>query len=426
MRDSKEALVIVGAGAAGLWAALQCARAGARVLLLEKTVRCGTKILASGGTRCNLTTTLDAEESGRLFGTAAERFLRPSLRNLPPRKVVSTFEELGVPCEAAALEKIFPRSQRARDVRDALEKAVRAAGVEIRCEQEVLSIRPLPDGRYQLDIAGQTALECQTLLLCPGGRSYPSTGTTGDGYTWLAGLELEIIEPVPALVPLASSQDWVRELTGIAVQEAEVRLLDSAGKELMRRRRPILFTHKGLSGPAAMDVSGIVAATQAKARFTDETPRFVLSIDLCPETTREELRELLVKAAGASGTPRLSRALENRFPRRLVDAVCTQAGSQPNPPMTSIRRAQRHELIEALKGLRVEVDGTLGFHLAEVTRGGLALREVNPRSMEINRHPGLYAFGELLDIDGPIGGLNFQAAFATADLAARHASSRQA
>ncbi|MFT7671146.1 MAG: putative Rossmann fold flavoprotein [Planctomycetota bacterium] len=416
-------IVIVGAGAAGLWAAITCAKRGGQVLLLEKTKRAGTKILASGGTRCNLTTTLDAEQAGRLFGTAGERFLRSAFRNLPPEAVVTSFEEWGVPCEEAPLEKIFPSSQKAKDVRDALLAVALEAGVEIRYEVRVAAISSDESGEgYTIVMEEGENLYARKLLLCPGGKSYPTTGTTGDGYAWLKALGLEQESTVPALVPLSSSEAWANELSGIAVQDAEVRLLDGEGKELMRRARPLLFTHKGLSGPGAMDVSGIVAEAQAAARFDDEQPQFTLAIDLCASLSREELRDQLVEASRASGSPRLSKALDSRYPRRIVDAVCTQAGVETNPPVSRITKSDRHKLVEAFKGLRVKIDGTLGFHMAEVTRGGLSLREVNPRNMELNRFPGLYVFGELLSIDGPIGGFNFQAAFATAELAAMHAT----
>jgi len=405
-------VVVVGAGAAGLWAAAACARAGARVLLLEKTRRSGTKILASGGTRCNLTTTLEADEAARLFGSRGERFLRPALRALPPAAVVAHFEALGVPCVEAPLDKVFPASQRARDVRDALLKDALEAGVEIRYGQAVQGVQPLEIGGFRVAVEGEGALEAARLLLCPGGQSYPATGTTGDGYAWLQELGLALVSPVPALVPLSSPAAWVGELTGIAVQEAEVRLFDEAGRERLRRERPVLFTHRGLSGPGAMDVSGEVAAAPSPEGFE-------VVVDLCADLPREELRALLVDAARAPGSPRLARALDGRFPRRLVDVVCAQAGVAPNPSMSELRKSGRHDLVESFKGLRVPVDGTLGFDKAEVTRGGLDLRELDPRSMEVGRYPGLFVFGELLDLDGPIGGLNFQAAFAGAEQAAR-------
>ncbi len=418
----KQPIVIVGAGAAGMWAAQACARAGASVLLLEKTKRTGTKILASGGTRCNLTTTLDSNKAGRLFGPAGERFLRPALRNLTPQGVVDQFEAWGVPCVTADLEKIFPESQKAKDVRDAMELAARQAGVEIRPNTRVMGIERVLD-RYRLTLEEGEPIEALTLMLCSGGQSFPGSGTTGDGYAWLRSLDLKVAPPYPALAPLRSSEAWVHELSGIALQDAEVRLLNSAGKELMRRRRPVMFTHKGLSGPAAMDVSGIVAREQERARFDSRVPHFTLSIDLCADQTWEQLRDELIEASRASGSPRLARALGSRFPRRLVEAVCAQAGVPPNPPIAQVSKAMRHKLVETFKGLCVLVEGTLGFDVAEVTGGGLDLKEVNPRTMEVNRYPGLYVFGELLDVDGPIGGFNFQAAFSTAQLAAQHALS---
>jgi predicted Rossmann fold flavoprotein len=385
--------------------------------VLEKTARTGTKILASGGTRCNLTTTLGPADAGRLFGPTAERFLRPALAALPPARVVETFEALGVPCVEAPLEKVFPASQRARDVRDALERACLELGVEFRFRQRVLAVAP-EEGGYRIEVEGEEGVHAGRVLLCPGGRSYPGTGTTGDGYAWLRQLDLPVVETVPALVPLTSPEPWVHALSGLAVQDAEVRLVDSGGKVLARRTRPLLFTHEGLSGPGAMDVSGHVAAAVAR----DPSTRFEVAVDLVPDLDREELRERLVSGASAAGSPGLGRVLEQRLPRRLLEAACSAAGLPSSPRARDLDRASRHALIEALKGLRVPVDGTLGFDRAEVTRGGLSLRALNPRTLEVNGFPGLHALGELLDLDGPIGGLNFQAAFATAELAARHAT----
>ncbi|MFT7486939.1 MAG: putative Rossmann fold flavoprotein [Candidatus Paceibacteria bacterium] len=420
-----EQVVIVGAGAAGLWAAIVCARRGARVLLLEKTKRTGTKILASGGSRCNLTTTLGSEAAGQLYGVQGARFLRPSLRMLSPQDVVDAFESWGVPCVQAPLEKIFPESQKAKDVRDALEHEARESGVEIRLECALESVQKEANGEYALQLVNGERLQCATLVLAVGGKSYASTGTCGDGYAWLQSLDLNLVAPVPALVPLRSDETWVQELSGIAIQDAEVRLLDDKGKEVMRRRRPVIFTHKGLSGPAAMDVSGMVARALEQAQFDNRAPSFLLAIDLCASTSRDQLRAELIEASRASGSPRLARALGAQFPRRIVDAVCSQAGIEPNPPIASVTKAQRHALVEAFKGLKVEIDGTLGYDQAEVTGGGLQLNELNPHTLEVKKHPGLYVIGELLDVQGPIGGFNFQSAFATAQVAAEHICARK-
>ncbi|MFT7678502.1 MAG: putative Rossmann fold flavoprotein [Planctomycetota bacterium] len=418
LSDSAE-IVIVGAGAAGLWAAGTLARGGRQVLLLEKTTRTGTKVLASGGSRCNLTTTLGPADAAALFGTRQGRFIRTAFEALPPAEVRECFDSWGVPSVTAPLEKVFPASQRAKDVRDALEREAREAGATIACQAPVQTLGQNPEGwTVHLDAGRQ--VQTRQLMLCPGGLSFPLTGTTGDGYRWLEELDLKVLQPLPALVPLTSPAEWARELTGISLQEGEVQLLDPAGKIVARRERPIVFTHLGLSGPGAMDVSAHVARAAAAGESG-----WRVRLDLVPEHSREELREVLLAAAQAPRRPRLGRVLRDLLPeplpRRLLAAVAGEAGlPEADPGVQGLSKAQRHSLLETLKGLLVPVDGTRGFDAAEVTAGGLDLRAVNPRSMAVNGLPGLYVFGELLDLDGPIGGLNFQAAFAAAELAARH------
>jgi len=424
-------IAIVGAGAAWLWAAACAAGAGRSVLLLEKTPRTGTKVLASGGTRCNLTTTLDARAAADLFGPAGARFLAPAFRALSPRDLRDRFELLGVETAEEPLEKIFPRSGSAREVRDALERDAREAGARIQCGAAVEGIAPLDgasDGArgWEVRTSGGRLVRCRRLIVCPGGRSYTRTGTTGDGYLWLADLGLPIVEPVPALVPLSSPAPWVRELAGVSAQDVEARIVDDRGRALGRRRRPVLFTHQGVSGPGAMDLSVHVARAEAGSRGEGTSaPVHHLLLDLVPDVPREALRELLIAAAGRAGAPPLSRALPVPIARRLLEAVARQAGlGDLDPRVSGLDRESRHRLVETLKGLDVPVDGTLGFDHAEVTAGGLALTHVDPGTMRVKGFENLHACGEILDLAGPIGGLNFQSAFATAELAARDAARR--
>ena len=420
--QQSEELCIVGAGAAGLWAAGVAARRGARVLVLEKTARTGTKILASGGTRCNLTTTLGPDEAARLFRGEGERFLRHAFRQLTPARVRERFAALGVPTSEAPLEKIFPSSGRARDVRDALEAEARAAGARIELNAGVTRVRAQSAGGFELERGPeQPPLRTRLLMLCSGGKSYPGSGTTGEGYGWLRALGLPVREPAPALVPLSSPAAWVHELTGIAWQGGEARLRRPGGKLLAKRRRPLLFTHRGVSGPAALDLSVHVARGLPGSEY-------VLALDLYPDIEREVLRELLIEAAGRRGQPRLARVLPESsegesLPRRLLSAITQAAGlGSGELAANALDKARRHQLIESLKGLEIPIDGTLGFDQAEVTTGGLDLCAVEPRSMQVRARPGLFVFGELLDLDGPVGGLNFQAAFACAEVAARAAT----
>lgn len=407
-------VIVVGAGAAGLWCAEVAARGGARVLVLEKTRRCGTKVLASGGTRCNLTTTLDAAAASRLFGERGGRFLRTALRALPPAGVRARFEQWGVPTVEAPLEKVFPASGRAIDVRNALEGAARAAGVVIELGAPVAALER-DDSGWCVVLADGARRRAPRLVLASGGRSYPLTGTTGDAYAWLAELGLPLVEPVPALVPLLSPAAWVHALAGIAVQDAELLLRDAHGRELARRRRPVLFTHFGLSGPAAMDVSEPVARAAAAEH--------VASIDLLPARSRDELRDAwLARAAqpgGAGVLGALNDVTRGELPRRLLERVAAQARCPGEVRAAHVTREQRHELVEALKALAVPIRGTRGWDEAEVTAGGLALASVDAGTLEVGAQPGLHVIGELLDVQGPIGGLSFLAAFATAELAGR-------
>ena len=419
-------MLVVGAGAAGLWAAARAAELGRHVVLVEKTPRTGTKVLASGGTRCNLTTTLGPDEAAELFGSRGARFLRRAFRALPPADVRRAFHELGVPTVEQELEKVFPASGRARDVRDALERRALAAGVRLVRDFPVLALERGAAGGWAVRGPEGARLEAAELVLAPGGRSYPRTGTTGDGYAWLAGLDLPLVEPVPALVPLRSPDPAVRALAGVSLQRASARLVDPGGATLGRRERPVLFTHAGLSGPAAMDLSEPVAREEARAAAAGTAPRpFRVLLDLAPALAREELRERLVALAALRGGPRLAPRLaaELELPRRLVLAVLARAGLAAEARASELPRPARHALIEELKGFAVPVAGTLGFDQAEVTAGGLDLRALDPGTMRVRGVPGLLVCGELLDLAGPIGGLNFQAAFSTAELAARAVAS---
>jgi predicted Rossmann fold flavoprotein len=407
-------VIVVGAGAAGLWAAAVAARGGCDVLVVEKTARAGSKVLASGGTRCNLTTTLGSEEAARLFGPA-ERFVQPAFRALSPTAVRERFDALGVPTVTEPdLEKVFPASQRALDVRDALLRAALSAGARVRYRAAVTALEPASPGwRVHL---GVEVLGCRRLMICPGGASYPRTGTTGDGYGWLRDLGLDVIPPVPALAPLTSCASWVRALTGVSLQDVEVRLHDPSGRIAARRARPVVFTHTGLSGPGAMDLSAPVA----RAVLEGSVEGWTVALDLLPRIDLDRLRADLADAAGRPGGPHLARVVGEGLPARVLAAVTRQAGlDDDNPALHRVDRRARNRLVDALKGLRVPLSGTLGWDAAEVTAGGLALSEVERTTLRVKRRADLWAFGEILDLTGPIGGLNFQAAFATAELAGR-------
>jgi predicted Rossmann fold flavoprotein len=267
------------------------------------------------------------------------------------------------------------------------------------------------DGAGFAVVTARGTLRVPRVLVAAGGRSYPRTGTTGDAYAWLAALGHTLTPLAPALVPLVVDVPWVRALTGIALP-VEARVLDDAGALLFARQRPVLFTHLGLSGPAAMDVSRWFSLPAP-----DGPRRLVL--DLLPGREEALVRADLESAlASAPGAPAW-RALPDAFPERLRRALATAAGFDPETRAGTLSRERRHALVSALKRLALPVAGTRGYDHAEVTAGGVALDEVDSGTLASRLVPGLFVAGEVLDLDGPIGGFSFQAAFATGELAGR-------
>ncbi len=381
-------VLILGAGAAGLWAAGTAAARGRRVLLLEKNPRVGAKVLASGGTHCNVTTTLEGAALLDAYGREGGRFLAPSLRRLGPSDLRRELDALGVPTDEGPWEKVWPKSRHASDVAAALLRRALDAGATVRTDAAVLDLRP----GFVIHTA-RGDVRSQKVLVTVGGKSYPKSGTTGDGYAWLEALGHTIIPPVPALAPLVVDLPWVRALSGITIPDARV-WAERCKKTVADRRRPLLFTHTGLSGPGAMDVS----------RWFELGPA-ELHVDFLPDVSVDDLRTSIASAK------RIARALP--LPARLADGLCEGVGVRGDQPGPETSKAHRHALLQAVKRWSPPVAGTRGFDHAEVTAGGVALPEVDPATMESRIVKGLFVAGEILDVDGPIGGFNFQSAFAT-------------
>jgi len=401
-------VAVCGAGAAGFMAAIQAARRGRRTVLLEKNQRPGLKILISGGGRCNLTTTRSGSDLEAQYGTARGRFLRHALRAFPPTALRQLFEDAGVALQEEDLEKVFPVSQQARDVVVALQAMAQRAGVYLRTGCAVLGVRA-EAGAFAIETP-QATLRASSVVLATGGLSYSKTGTTGDGYAFCRGLRHTVTDTWPALAPLRVEASWVRELQGIVLHGVDLAVLDGSGRELLRRNRPILFTHRGLSGPAPMDLAGDVEQQRGAA---------VIRFDFAPGTTREQLEAEWLEATKARGKARVETLLPGHLPERMRETLVTLAAATGT--LAGLSRDGRRRLLDLTKDLRVPVPASLGFDHAEVTRGGVPLDEVDARTMQSKCQPGLFVCGELLDVDGPIGGFNFQAAFATGRLAGLHA-----
>lgn len=418
-----EDVIVIGAGAAGMMAAAFAAQHGRRVALLEKNSKVGVKILMSGGTRCNVTQATDARGIVQAFGHQGS-FLRAALAPFGPPEVVQLLAQLGVPTKTEETGKIFPVSDRALDVQRALLELVRRSGARLVTESAVQEIGHRSDGNF--------CVRCSThewvaprIIVTTGGQSYPGCGTRGDGYAWMRELGHTVVEPRPALVPVLVNADWAKTLSGITIPDVVVHLEDSSAswpnqasvpstKKSKRAatacRGSLLFAHFGLTGPAILDISRHISRHPQPRHLT-------LFCDFLPDHNPEQLQQLLVSQAQSDGKKRLSQWVSEWLPRRLVEALLSQCNIHEDHRLAELPRAVRQTFLQRLKATPFAVSGTLGFEKAEVTAGGVALEEVDSKDMQSKRVPGLYLAGELLDLDGPIGGYNFQAAFSTGRLA---------
>ena len=402
--------IICGAGAAGLMAAIHAAERGRRVLLLEKGKKPGVKVLMSGGTRCNITHDCDARGIVEAFGPNG-KFLHSALANLGPRETVRFFNDEGVATKVEDTGKVFPVSDRALDVLDALLKRLSRSGATLALTEPVKDIDAIAEGGFRVSTPART-LTCERVLITTGGKSYPGCGTTGDGYALAQKFGHTIVPTRPALVPLTVQPEWVGELRGITLPDVSLKVAPPEGKALSQRRGSMLFAHFGLSGPAPLDVSRAVSGYADPRSLT-------LEADFLPSAPEAQFNEFLQAEALSSGKKQLAVVLADRLPRRLADQLLVLCGMPIDRKAAALAKADRLKLVAAVKRLRLPLRGTLGFEKAEVTAGGVSLDEVDSRTMQSKRQPGLYFAGEVLDLDGWIGGYNFQSAWSTGWLAGR-------
>lgn len=404
-------VIVIGAGAAGLLAAIRAAELGRRVLLLEKNRKPGVKILMSGGTRCNLTHDCDERGIVEAYGPSG-KFLFSALAALSVQDTIDLFEAEGIKTKVEPGGKIFPVSNKASDVLDALLRRLHRSGATLALGEPVIQLHASRPG-FVATTPNKTHY-ARNVILTVGGQSYPGSGTTGDGYRLAAAFGHAIVPPRPALTPIKTNVDWVASLRGITLPDVTLTLSGVDTKPIVRRGS-LLFAHFGLSGPVALDLSRFVSGHEQPSSLR-------LVIDLLPDISLQEFDPWLQERSIKDGKKQLANVLAQLLPHRLSEVILSLAELPLDRKAAALSRLDRQRLAQLTKQLPISVSGTLGFAKAEVTAGGISLKEVDSRTMQSKLVPGLFIAGEVLDLDGPIGGYNFQAAWSTGWLAGTAAS----
>jgi len=399
--DTDTDIAIVGAGAAGLMATIQAGRRGdgRRIVLLEGAQTLGAKILVAGGGRCNVTH-YEVDESA--FAGGSPKAIRKVLRRFDVPQTTAFFADLGVQLKREDTGKLFPTTDKARSVLDALLRGAREAGAELRHPWRVERVERLGDAFELSGPAG--TLRAGRVVLATGGKSLPKSGSDGHGYVLARSLGHTVTPRLlQSLVPLLLPRTHpLCALSGLATP-ARLEAQGPSGKRLKSFVGPVLLTHFGLSGPCVLDVSRYYL----DAREDDLAARLVA--DWLPEFPREELDRRLLDLRGENPV----RWLATQLPRRLAETLCTMAGVDPRAARLDLTKAARRALLTELKEMLLPVEGPRGWNVAEVTAGGVPLDQVRLETLESRRFPGLFLCGEVLDVDGRIGGFNFQWAWAS-------------
>ncbi|HHW72242.1 MAG TPA: NAD(P)/FAD-dependent oxidoreductase [Firmicutes bacterium] len=408
-------VVVIGAGAAGLIAAGFLAQRGAQVKVLEKMARPGLKLRISGKGRCNLTSNLPVDELISHY-PGNGRFLYGALHRFSNRACMEFFAKLGVELKVERGQRVFPVSDDAHEIADALERFARSQGAEIYLARKVVRIELAPSGQ----IAGVAAVHkgeerffpAENVIVATGGLSYPGTGSTGDGLIWARDLGHTIVEPRPALVPVSVEEGWAAELAGLSLRNVEFQVESPEGGRT-RYFGELMFAHFGLTGPV------VLTASEQIGLWLKESGRGVKAfIDLKPALSEEQLDQRLLRDFTEFSRKQFKNALDALLPKRLIPVVVNLSGVDPRKPCHHITREERTQLRRLLKGLPLTINRTLPIAAAIVTAGGVDVREVDPRTMESKKVKGLFFCGEVLDVHGVTGGFNLQAAFSTGYCAA--------
>lgn len=416
-------VIIVGGGPAGLMAAAAAGLHGAAALLLDKGEQPGKKLAISGGGRCNVTNAGEIQSIIKHI-PGNGRFLFSAFSRFDNKDIARFFEEMGIRLKEEDNGRLFPVSNKASDVVDALVSKVRASGCTIRLRSPIERVLFSADKKRVTGVAllSGEKVHAPNVIVAVGGMSVPHTGSTGDGYAWFRDAGHTITELFPTEVPLTSGEPLIleRKLQGLSLRDVELTAWDPRGKKVIAHRGDMLFTHFGLSGPIALRCSSFVLKTLKKYGVNE----VLLSIDIFPDRSKEELMEDLRELARIHSKRSWRNLLRERIPERLVLPVGEKAGLPAPESITNshLSREDFMQLAKVMKAFPVHVNGTLPIEQAFITGGGVDVKEMDPKTMQSRLVEGLYAAGEILDIHGYTGGYNLTAAMATGYVAGMSAA----
>lgn len=406
-------VVIIGGGAAGLMAAVIAGREGAQVTLLEKMNYLGKKMGITGKGRCNVTNAAPMSEfikntpgNGKFLYGAYERFSNQDLLQL--------LNEAGLETKVERGGRVFPASDSALDVRNTFMKLLKSYGVDVHLEEGAQEII-VEDGKVAAVKTKNETYPADAVLIATGGKSYPATGSTGDGYNLANKLGHKVTDIRPSLVPIVTEEVWVKDLMGLSLRNVELSVV-AKNKVQAKMFGEMMFTHFGITGPIVLSLSHTVGKLMRKKNIGT----IGLDINLKPALSVEKLDKRIQKDFELYSKKQLINGLKDLLPQRLIPLVIQLAGLDPHKPINQISKAERDSLVYILQHLPLTVKGLRPVEEAIVTAGGLSLKEFNPKTMESKLVPGLYGAGEVLDIDAFTGGYNLQAAFSTGYVAAMH------
>ena len=414
MLNKKKKIIVIGAGPAGMMAAIRAGELGQDVVLVEKNNSLGTKLLITGNTRCNLTNTYDLETFiSKLPGNG--NFLRGAFKKMFNDDLLEFFKKRDVSFVVEKGHKVFPSLGNAKTILDVLERELKKNKVKVCCFAKMSGIVVVDRRVKALKCANGAEIDCDSIIIATGGITYPSTGSTGDGIRVAKKLGHKITKPMPALVPLEVVEKYPRQLEGLTCQDIKLKVICD-GKKPLSTTGDLIFTSSGISGPAVLYLSGTIAS------WLESKKKVYSQIDMMPGLTEKEVEALLIKTFNDNSGKSIRNTLSSLLPGRLTDLFIRIADIDPDKKTGNITQKERRNILMQIKKVTFQINKIKGLSHAVITRGGVSLKEIDPETMESCKIKDLYFAGEVIDIDGDTGGFNLQIAFSTGYLAGESAS----